>query len=204
MRHSSPVRTTGISSTTPPTRTRTVARSPWSVELSTVPSQKALHQSSIVIAGLPRSGSTLLANLPENLQSEVKKALQLVKNDFASTRYQAMKFGEWRRDSALLNYNRRTNFDNYLGHVAPFAFWGTSSMFQWGVESIDRPAMLTNYLRAEKLMATNGLERDGMATRTKGKIRIDPLITHTLPLERINDAFELMHRGESIRSVIVY
>ena len=37
-----------------------------------------------------------------------------------------------------------------------------------------------------------------------GKIEIDPLITHTLPLERINDAFDLMHRGESIRSVVVF
>jgi S-(hydroxymethyl)glutathione dehydrogenase/alcohol dehydrogenase len=37
-----------------------------------------------------------------------------------------------------------------------------------------------------------------------GKIDIDSLITHTMPLERINDAFDLMHRGESIRSVIVY
>ena len=36
------------------------------------------------------------------------------------------------------------------------------------------------------------------------KIEIDPLITHTMPLERINDAFDLMHRGESIRSVVVY
>jgi S-(hydroxymethyl)glutathione dehydrogenase / alcohol dehydrogenase len=38
----------------------------------------------------------------------------------------------------------------------------------------------------------------------EGKIQIDPLITHTLPLERINEGFELMHRGESIRSVVVY
>ena len=37
-----------------------------------------------------------------------------------------------------------------------------------------------------------------------GKIQIDPMITHTLPLERINDAFDLMHKGESIRSVVVY
>jgi S-(hydroxymethyl)glutathione dehydrogenase/alcohol dehydrogenase len=37
-----------------------------------------------------------------------------------------------------------------------------------------------------------------------GKIEIDPMITHVLPLERINEAFDLMHRGESIRSVIVY
>jgi S-(hydroxymethyl)glutathione dehydrogenase/alcohol dehydrogenase len=35
-----------------------------------------------------------------------------------------------------------------------------------------------------------------------GKISIDPLITHQMPLERINEAFELMHAGESIRSVV--
>ena len=38
----------------------------------------------------------------------------------------------------------------------------------------------------------------------EGKIDIDPLITHTMPLEDINDAFDLMHRGESIRSVITF
>jgi S-(hydroxymethyl)glutathione dehydrogenase/alcohol dehydrogenase len=37
-----------------------------------------------------------------------------------------------------------------------------------------------------------------------GKIQIDPMITHTLPLERINEAFDLMHAGESIRSVVVF
>src|SRR5947209_3543470 len=37
-----------------------------------------------------------------------------------------------------------------------------------------------------------------------GKIEIDPMITHTMPLERINEAFDLMHAGESIRSVVVY
>ena len=36
------------------------------------------------------------------------------------------------------------------------------------------------------------------------RIDIDSLITHTMPLERINDAFDLMHRGESIRSVVIY
>ena len=36
------------------------------------------------------------------------------------------------------------------------------------------------------------------------KINIDDLITHRLPLEKINDAFDLMHRGESIRSVILF
>jgi S-(hydroxymethyl)glutathione dehydrogenase/alcohol dehydrogenase len=38
----------------------------------------------------------------------------------------------------------------------------------------------------------------------EGKINIDDLITHTMPLEKINDAFELMHEGKSIRSVVLY
>ena len=37
-----------------------------------------------------------------------------------------------------------------------------------------------------------------------GKINIDDLITHTMPLGDINNAFDLMHAGESIRSVVVY
>ena len=38
----------------------------------------------------------------------------------------------------------------------------------------------------------------------KGEFRLDDFITHTLPLEQINEAFELMHAGKSIRTVIHY
>ena len=37
-----------------------------------------------------------------------------------------------------------------------------------------------------------------------GKIEIDPMITHTMPLDDINKGFDLMHKGESIRSVVLY
>jgi S-(hydroxymethyl)glutathione dehydrogenase/alcohol dehydrogenase len=37
-----------------------------------------------------------------------------------------------------------------------------------------------------------------------GKIEIDPMITHTMVLDDINEAFHLMHAGESIRSVITF
>ena len=37
-----------------------------------------------------------------------------------------------------------------------------------------------------------------------GKLKIDELITHKLPLERINEGFDLMHRGESIRAVVEF
>jgi S-(hydroxymethyl)glutathione dehydrogenase/alcohol dehydrogenase len=38
----------------------------------------------------------------------------------------------------------------------------------------------------------------------QGLIEIDPMITHTLKLEDINRGFDLMHKGESIRSVVVF
>ncbi|HDZ0554539.1 TPA: S-(hydroxymethyl)glutathione dehydrogenase/class III alcohol dehydrogenase [Klebsiella pneumoniae] len=43
-----------------------------------------------------------------------------------------------------------------------------------------------------------GMVEDAMA----GKIRLDPFINHRLPLEQINEAFDLMHEGKSIRTVI--
>ena len=38
----------------------------------------------------------------------------------------------------------------------------------------------------------------------EGKINIDDLITHKMPLDDINKAFDLMHAGESIRSVVEF
>ena len=37
-----------------------------------------------------------------------------------------------------------------------------------------------------------------------GRINIDDMITHKLPLERINEAFDLMHAGTSIRTVVEF
>jgi S-(hydroxymethyl)glutathione dehydrogenase/alcohol dehydrogenase len=37
-----------------------------------------------------------------------------------------------------------------------------------------------------------------------GEINIDDMVTHTMGLEDINRAFDLMHSGESIRSVVIY
>ena len=46
-------------------------------------------------------------------------------------------------------------------------------------------------------------ELPGMVQQAmRGEIPLDPFITHTLPLERINEAFDLMHAGKSIRTVV--
>jgi len=45
-----------------------------------------------------------------------------------------------------------------------------------------------------------GMVEDAM----KGEIELAPFVTHTLPLDDINQAFDLMHEGKSIRTVISY
>lgn len=45
-----------------------------------------------------------------------------------------------------------------------------------------------------------GMVEDAMA----GKIQLEPFVTHAMPLTDINEAFDLMHEGKSIRSVIRY
>ena len=44
----------------------------------------------------------------------------------------------------------------------------------------------------------------GCGVHMYGRINIDDLITHVLPLERINEGFDLMHEGKSIRTVVNY
>ena len=44
----------------------------------------------------------------------------------------------------------------------------------------------------------------GSCVSMEKKINIDDLITHVMPLAKINDAFDLMHKGESIRSVVTF
>jgi S-(hydroxymethyl)glutathione dehydrogenase/alcohol dehydrogenase len=38
----------------------------------------------------------------------------------------------------------------------------------------------------------------------QGKIEIDPMMPHVMPLAEINNAFELMKRGESVRGVVTF
>jgi S-(hydroxymethyl)glutathione dehydrogenase/alcohol dehydrogenase len=45
-----------------------------------------------------------------------------------------------------------------------------------------------------------GMVEDAMA----GRIQLAPFVTHTMPIAEINKAFELMHAGQSIRSVVHY
>ena len=89
--------------------------------------------------------------------------------------------------------------------------WGVSTIIGVagaGQEICTRPFQLVTG-RTWKGTAFGGVkgrsELPGYVDRyLDGKIEIDRMVTHTLPLEEINTAFDLMHEGKSIRSVIIF
>jgi hypothetical protein len=120
--------------------------------------------------------------------------------------------GEWGRDSALLNYNRRFNYNTWLGTIAPFEFWATQTAYRWALHSIDKPAMLTTYLRMKKFAETAFRPEEGLPQRLKGMIRIkmpfmpdwmgedlfiDPMRS-ALPFDQFAYAYE-QYSGQAMR-----
>lgn len=53
-------------------------------------------------------------------------------------------------------------------------------------------------------LAVLGHEGSGILVEDamKGEIELEPFVKHTIPLEQINEVFELMHEGKSVRSVV--
>ncbi|MBR8829693.1 MAG: S-(hydroxymethyl)glutathione dehydrogenase [Chroococcopsis gigantea SAG 12.99] len=89
----------------------------------------------------------------------------------------------------------------------------------WGVSTIIGVAGAGQEIRTRPFQLVTGRVWKGTAfggakSRTgvpkivdwymEGKINIDDLITHIMPIEEINTAFDLMHKGESIRSVVTF
>ena len=112
------------------------------------------------------------SELTADQADEVERYLARVKGEMADSRYASIRYGEYKRDSALLNYNRRYNYNTYLGALAPFEFWTTQSMMKWAIHSIDRPAMFANYLRMQKFITQAGAPNQGFPSRLQKSIRI--------------------------------
>ena len=129
----------------------------------------ALGEEAIAQSGkVPR----LVKDLDPKMQKKIRQWMKQVNNDMSSFRSAGVQYAAFRRDSALLNYNRRTNFDNFIGHGAPFAFWTTHSAINWVIYSVDRPAMLTSYFRSRQFFETAGLPDQNVPARMKGNIRV--------------------------------
>ena len=111
-------------------------------------------------------------NLPEDAQKYMNSYIDHVGTQMSDARYASTRFAEYGRDASLLNYNRRYNFNTWLGTIMPYEFWTTHSMMKWAVQSIDRPAMLTSYMRLQEFMNTAGSPGQALPQRLKGQFRI--------------------------------
>jgi hypothetical protein len=111
-------------------------------------------------------------NLPADVRKHLESYVAHVTGQMGDARYASTRFAEFGRDAALLNYNRRYNFNTWLGTIMPFEFWTTHSMMKWALHSIDRPAMLTSFLRMQKMMNAAGAPGQALPSRLKGQFRI--------------------------------
>ena len=97
--------------------------------------------------------------------------LRKQQGNMAESKLLSMKWGEYKRDAALLNYGRRYNQNHYLGLVAPYEFWLTTSMRKWAIHSIDRPKWLAAYYRINKFLHTQ-VQQPDFPDRLAGRVKI--------------------------------
>jgi hypothetical protein len=105
-------------------------------------------------------------------KKELRKYLGRVGADLTDAKLATVRYGEMKRDAALLNYGARTGFDNVLGAVMPYEFWMTRSIYNWALRALGRPAILANYARLKNLQEKYMEGEDSIPTRLKSKVKI--------------------------------
>ncbi len=110
-------------------------------------------------------------DMPPDVERQMKAYFGKVKNQMGDTKIGAMRWGEAKRDMALLNYSRRYDFDNFLGTVMPYEFWYTRAMRNWAMRALTKPAIFANYSRLRQF-GKDAIEREGYPYRLRKKSAI--------------------------------
>lgn len=111
-------------------------------------------------------------NLTPEQMKQFRRYLELQYARLSDTKLAATKYGITKRDTALLNYNRRYGFDNMLGVVMPYQFWYTRSAVNWALRAIDHPAYILQYGRIRNAQEQMSREQPGFPSRLRGKMAI--------------------------------
>jgi hypothetical protein len=90
--------------------------------------------------------------------------------DMASTKHQAIRWGENVRDWSLLNYQARRGFDGPMSMLMPYFFWPSRTFLRWALRTIDRPGLMANYVRFNQVASM--YQTENFPSRLKGKWRI--------------------------------
>lgn len=110
--------------------------------------------------------------VPADVADGVRRWLdEAVRPGMATSKREAVRWGEFKRDASLLNYSRRYQFNHYLGLVAPYEFWMTNSMIQWALGSLDKPGLLASYYRINRFLNTE-VQKPGFPSRLTGRVRV--------------------------------
>lgn len=109
--------------------------------------------------------------LDETTTKQLQGYMEQVYANQRDTKLAALKWGEGRRDQALLNYSKRYGWDNLYGAIFPYHFWFTRSALYWAMNAIDRPGWIANYYRVQNI-AANTEDQPGFPQRLKGKMRV--------------------------------
>lgn len=123
------------------------------------------------VLGYEKKNVKLADNIDKDTDKQLRSYLGRTYAQLADTKMGAIRWAETRRNAALLDYTRKTGFDNLFGVGFPYQFWYTRSMMQWGLRAINKPSILSNYYRLMQ-MGQRDEERDGFPNRLKGKIAI--------------------------------
>lgn len=102
-------------------------------------------------------------------QDMLRRYMQKVQGDMATTKLAATRWGESQRDYAMHNYNRRYGFDKVLETVYPYEFYYTRAMLKWLGNAIDKPQW---YSHAARLMRQSSRYENNLPERLRKKIRI--------------------------------
>ena len=105
---------------------------------------------------------------PDNLDA-FRRYLAQVKTQMPGVKLATMRYGEIKRDAAMLNYSRRRGIGKLMDVYSPYRFWTTESMGQWAQRAVDNPAWLSTYAR---LKQAGQMYQANEPDRLKGKIRI--------------------------------
>ena len=121
------------------------------------------------VSGVRLQGEGAFKDMSPEGQAMLKKYMQQVKGDMATTKLATVRFAEKQRDFALLNYSKRYGYDRMGDFLATYQLYPTRSMVNWFARVVDKPALFADYARLR--MQNDRYERD-IPERLRGKIRI--------------------------------
>jgi len=120
---------------------------------------------------LPTTVKDLNTALPLDVVRDLRSYLGKVYGQMTDTKLAAIRYAEMRRDSALLNYNKRYGFDNVISFGLPYEFWYTRNALNWALGAIDNPLWMATYANLRR-MQRNMVQTAGFPTRLKDKMKI--------------------------------